>query len=471
MTSLEPGDIQGVVARGYGNLRAACFVLLGIEDAVAARNWLGVRIAQVATSKAKAEGSALNLAFTHRGLERLGLPPEAGERFSPEFIEGMCAEHRTRILGDVGESHPDAWAWGSGATAPIDMLLMLYATDEAGLASHSSEVAASLAAGGLREVARLDTTDLGFQEHFGFRDGISQPAIEGLDRPAREMDTVRAGEFLLGHGNEYGQLTDRPTLPRSADPARHLAQAQGDRSRVDFGKNGTYLVFRQLKQEVRGFWRYLAEVTEGADGSPDTAARVRLAAKMVGRWPGGASLSLCPESDDPALATFNDFGYHEGDRDGLGCPIAAHVRRANPRDSLPPGPGTAESISINKRHRLLRRGRTYGPRLSMEDAAVAGPVGAEPEPERGLYFICLGANISRQFEFVQHTWVNSAKFAGLYDDSDPISGQRGPYGNSFTVPANPVRERWTDLPAFVSVRGGGYFFLPSVRALRYLASL
>jgi deferrochelatase/peroxidase EfeB len=96
------------------------------------------------------------------------------------------------------------------------------------------------------------------------------------------------------------------------------------------------------------------------------------------------------------------------------------------------------------------------------------------EPERGLYFICLNANISRQFEFVQSSWLNNPTFDGLYDDADPLVAPHGSHssgGATFTVPARPIRRRVTGLPQFVTVHGGGYFFLPGVRALRYLAGL
>jgi deferrochelatase/peroxidase EfeB len=188
---------------------------------------------------------------------------------------------------------------------------------------------------------------------------------------------------------------------------------------------------------------------------------------MVGRWPNGAPMAVSPDLDDPELSDFNDFGYGKADRDGLGCPIGAHIRRAHPRDSLDPDPGTDRSIELDKRHRLLRRGRAYGPPLPPEERLADGASDDEP---RGLYFICLCANVTRQFEFVQHTWINNRKFDGLYDDADPLVGRRDASGGIFTVPRRPVRRRITGMPSFVTVHGGGYFFMPGLRALRYLAS-
>jgi Dyp-type peroxidase family len=220
-------------------------------------------------------------------------------------------------------------------------------------------------------------------------------------------------------------------------------------------------VLRQLAQDVSAFWTHLQRIADrSGNGYGDATA---LAARMVGRWPDGAPLVLAPNHDDPALSGANDFAYHATDQLGLRCPIGAHLRRAHPRDSLDPNPGSSTSVAIDRRHRLLRRGRLYGPRLD-RDAALAGG----DDRERGLHFMCLCASVSRQFEFIQHTWVNNPRFDGLYEDADPLIG---PSGRAFTIQARPARRRLTDLPAFVRVRGGGYFFLPGIRALRWLGSL
>ncbi len=127
--------------------------------------------------------------------------------------------------------------------------------------------------------------------------------------------------------------------------------------------------------------------------------------------------------------------------------------------------GVQASIDINNRHRILRRGREYGNLLSPDQAVNNAPDGST----RGLYFACVNANIGRQFEFIQRTWVNNPKFNGLYDDRDPLVASES--GGSFTIPGLPVRNRLTGLPSFVTVTGGAYFFLPGIRAVRYLAAL
>ena len=160
---------------------------------------------------------------------------------------------------------------------------------------------------------------------------------------------------------------------------------------------------------------------------------------------------LAPDADDPALAEENDFRYHREDARGARCPVASHIRRSNPRDSLDPNPGSDDSLELNRRHRLLRRGREYGSSLTTEEA-LQGEDDGEP---RGLHFICLSGNIARQFEFVQQTWLNNPKFDGLYDDADPLVGPSEPYGGCFTAPGDGIRERYTERSALRDRQGRG----------------
>ena len=328
---LERADIQGLFARGYANLSLATFVLLGFEQGASARNWLGDALDGVTTSEDRPERRALNVAFTASGLGRLGVDGETVGQFSNEFVSGMTAPHRRRILADEGTSAPEHWDWGGPGTTPVDGVLLLYASDRAELTAFEEEQTALLRRHGVRELHRLGTSDLDGFEPFGWRDGVSQPLVEGLGKSGPENLTVKAGEFVLGYPNEYGRLTGHPPL----------------------GRNGSYLVFRQLAQDVRGFWRYLDDATRTDAGAEDPAARLRLGSKFVGRWPSGAPLVLAPDADDPALAEENDFRYHGEDARGAHCPVASHIRRSNPRDSLDPNPGSDDSLELNRRHRLL----------------------------------------------------------------------------------------------------------------------
>ena len=155
---------------------------------------------------------------------------------------------------------------------------------------------------------------------------------------------------------------------------------------------------------------------------------MRLGSKFVGRWPSGAPLVLATRTSPPSPR--RTTSATTDDARGALCPVGSHIRRSNPRDSLDPDPGSDDSLELNRRHRLLRRGREYGSSLTTEEALHAEDDG---EP-RGLHFICLSGNIARQFEFVQQTWLNNPKFAGLYDDADPLVGPSEPFGGCFTAP-------------------------------------
>ena len=248
-----------------------------------------------------------------------------------------------------------------------------------------------------------------------------------------------------------------PTLPDSSGLARPR----------DLGRNGSYIVFRQLQQNVKAFWK---DVDERAQSDP--ACRKLLAAKMVGRWPNGAPLVRypCDEPAQPDETRLNDFWYRH-DLDGDRCPIGAHIRRTNPRDGM--RPHTGESLLVSGRHRLLRRGRAYGHPLAQSfdpDDILKAP--DEPNPNRGLHFICFNTDIARQFEFVQSTWANNGKFDGLYGDPDPLiapNGAKRPEDRGkFTVQNVPVRQRHHELKRFVTPVGGAYLFMPGINALRYL---
>ena len=465
----ERDDIQGVVASGYGHLPHAAYLLFAVDEPVAAGDWLASLADAVTTARRRVERRALGVALTASGLAAVGLPERVRDGFSLEFTTGMTDDaHRRRILGDVGANAPERWLWGGPGSRAVDVLLLLFGESDGELEAFTEHHLGEARGATLLQRLRATTTTF---DHFGFRDSISQPFIAGLGSgpPAQ---TIQTGEFLLGYPNEYGQYTERPLIDPLEDSTVVLPNDAAGSGLRDLGRNGTYLVFRQLSQDVPAFWQWADKNVGDANGDSEAGSgareqlRTALASKLVGRWPSGAPLTLSPEADDPQLATAADFGYYREDRDGLRCPIGAHVRRAHPRDSLDPNPGTSDSIRIDKHHRLLRRGRVYGERIS-QAAALTAPTGGEDD-ERGLHFMCLCASIERQFEFVQYTWVNSPKFDGLYEDPDPLiaGGAR-----TFTVQAAPVRKRYRQLPAFVQTRGGGYFFLPGLSALRYLASV
>jgi Dyp-type peroxidase family len=358
------------------------------------------------------------------------------------------------------------------------MLLLLFAENEATLADLLERRRAEFAqSGGIAEIMQLEAgRQQNSKEHFGFNDGIGQPVIADKEKARQAQRTGHAtelppGEFLLGYINDYGVIAEGPFVESARDPRNLLpvippsAQSLSDAGDIhDLGRNGTYLVFRQIAQHVADFWQFLDASTRKPDGSSDLEARTRLGAKFVGRWPSGEPLVASPTHDPHAegeVTNKNDFGYAQTDANGFACPIGAHIRRANPRDSLGPDPEMARRSA--NRHRIIRRGRSYGTRLANQLV--------DDGDKRGLHFICINSDIERQFEFVQFTWINNSTFGGLYNEVDPLIGNLDRTDGVMTVQADPLRVRVHNLRRFITVKGGAYFFLPSISALRYLASL
>jgi deferrochelatase/peroxidase EfeB len=488
---VDYADVQGLVRFGYGRMTSASYALVRVKNVAAAKAWLRAAPVTNAVEKSPPPTTALQIAFTAPGLKELGLPDSVMEGFSREFRTGMSKDYRARLLGDVDGDAPKRWDWGSPGSEP-HLLVMFFAEPEH-FDSFVQSAKGKTWSDAFEEVIWLDTSDLDGDEPFGFADGISQPQIDWeqqLERPHTQLgytNLVALGEFLLGYRNEYGKITDRPLLDPDAANAELLPAVDAP-AKKDLGRNGTYLVMRQLEQDVREFWKFLYEQAGG-----NLAKASQLGAKMVGRTRAGDPLvPIQAESipgTEPRTVKQNQFTY-EADPAGAGCPFGAHIRRSNPRNSDFPerrigalrkliivlgfGPkGFYDDLTSSVRfHRILRRGREYGSELSPEQALQPPP--AEELP-RGLHFICLNANISRQFEFLQNAWIASTKFAGLTGESDPLLGNRKPIpgcpvtGN-FKMPSDgTLPRRVSGLPQFVIVKGGAYFFLPSLRALRYFA--
>ncbi|MGI8636330.1 MAG: Dyp-type peroxidase, partial [Segetibacter sp.] len=267
-------------------------------------------------------------------------------------------------------------------------------------------------------------------------------------------------------------LTPSPLV--ADNKAGKILPAAEERGKYDLGKNGSYLVFRQLKQDVGLFWNYMEKCTLDDHGEVNDKEMVKLAAKMVGRWPGGAPVVVCPDEEKTDLNDDNSFAYRKVDELGLKCPFASHIRRSHPRDSL--DMDTAASVKVANKHRILRRGRSYGVPVTETMNPLDILKVKDIQGERGLHFICFNGDIGRQFEFIQNAWANNPKFNGLHDERDPITGNHHyPENNkstgTFTIPDKNLRKRFTDVPEFVTVKGGAYFFMPGIKALKYIAWL
>jgi Dyp-type peroxidase family len=446
--ALDLDEIQGGVLRQRPQPYNGAYYLVRIDVPEQGRVALA-KLRQHVTSAAqwwdRSVTAWISIGISHPGLAALGVPDEVLSTFAPEFQAGMAA--RAPTIGDTGPSAPENWEAPFGSDQ-VHLAISAIARDETALKKQLALARAALAdLPGLSVVFELSTPQLpSGRTHLGFVDGIGEPIVEGSGLVSVIQNArghygylpgfgrpVKAGEFILGYPNELGRL---PAAP-SPDV---------------LGRNGTYASFRKLRIDVAGFRRFLAA------NAVSREEQEALAAKMVGRWPSGAPLELTPDHDDAELAQdpqrVNDFSYNE-DPVGLRCPLGAHIRRMNPRDSL------AETSTDVQLHRILRRGTTYGPPLP-------DGVTSDDGVDRGIVFIFMGSDIARQFEFVKGQWTNDGDFIGLGAERDPLVGVQK-VDSTFTIPRHPVRRRLRGLPTFVRACGGEYLFLPSLSALDWLA--
>jgi Dyp-type peroxidase family len=447
----------------------------------------------------------LNVALSHRGIEKLAVDRERlkndlGRFEDAAFRLGLAT--RSSSLGDPtdpsAEGHPRKWVVG-GPGREVDILLVVAADDPTRAEYFAKDLRRKA------EELELDVlhVDQGGKfdkigsEHFGFQDGISQPGVRGrisehaedppltyrlVDR-SLQPDTwlyglpgqllVWPGEFVFG----YPGASADPLVP---GPVKQPGPA--------WSKNGSYLVYRRLRQDVAGFWGFLAAEAErlrAQEGFEDWTAE-RLAAALVGRWKSGAPLVRAPDADDPTLGADrtanNSFGYGKdagtltlitgettngrwpeakADPVGLQCPLAAHIRKVNSREA--PNDFGASRASLDRR--LLRRGIPYGEPL-------ADPAGPDPQNgDRGLLFVSYQTSIVDQFEFLNHRWMGSPVNPRSPSGHDMVVGQNGQPGEGrerrCVVIGKGLQEATiTTSRDFVVPTGGGYFFSPSVSALR-----
>jgi len=462
---LERADVQGLLLFAYKQHPRSRFYLLGF-DGGQPREWLRRVLTDVSSGEEEKAGQyRLNLAFSARGLLALGLDEDDLGTFQREFVQGMAHPERSLVLGDRYSDDPADWHWG-GPKHPVDAVLMLYARNDEELLERALEVEKLFEKFGIAQRSEDVALPEDGREHFGFADGVAQPFIRGSGRKRQPGDVkIATGELVLGYPNAYGMITSVPSAKRRRGTREHPSASAGS-ERVSFGYNGSYLVLRKLRQDVSAFWQYCWD-SALAEQAPSVAERAKLiAARFVGRWPNGVPLVESPDAESPPAAGLNDFNYRERDPDGLKCPFGAHIRRANPRDMF--GDDAKAGLHDANLHRIVRRGRAYGPKLAgsmpLKDDGV----------ERGLCFVALNANLRRQFEFIQQTWLNSCKFAGLSAERDPLVGKQAfdfddqPVPRIFSVQGRPVRQRYEGLPKLVRVRGGEYLFMPGMRALNFL---
>jgi Dyp-type peroxidase family len=463
VSALERDDIQGNILRGYG-FPFARYLFARVRDdgADAARRWLAAQADPVTTEEEWGAKPRLagNIALSFAGLRALRLPGWLLESFPQDFRDGMAA--RAVRLGDAGDGAPERWDEGLRA-GDIHVLVSISGRDERAVGKAATRVRADMDRNGfdpghVQEANQPSDS----REHFGFTDGFGQPAIAGVARHdvpgqgvpirrwpwhrfrrdivASESDrriswrALRPGEFVLGYDDEDGGPPPAPAPP--------------------LHRNGTFMVWRKLRQDVAGFRAYLADAAAETGLGADLVA-----AKVLGRWPDGSPLILRPRHGDKRLGNdrdhVNDFAY-SGDPEGIACPRGAHIRRANPRDGLRAG------SRLTARHRLLRRGMPYGPPLR--------PDAPDDREDRGLVFVSFQASIERQFEIVQERWLNDGDAFGLGRTADPVAGAVPQCGARLVLGGRPPHYA-TAMRGFVTPRGGEYLFVPGIAGLRGLATL
>jgi Dyp-type peroxidase family len=438
---LEFDDIQHIILTRVPALSGR-YVFLSFREPAQARAWLAGVIGQVQSAQAVSESLDrqrrwTTVAFTWNGLRALGLEGSSLATFPEEFRQGMAA--RAQVIGDTGANHPNHWL-GKLASPDLHAIMILLARDVAGRQSSVQEHQSHLAqTPGVEVLSSIDVDAIppfdSPRDHFGYRDRLTQPYIEGtgIEPTPGSGPAIKAGEFVLGYPDEEG--------PQAGLPQPEI-----------LSRNGTFMAYRRLQEHVGAFRDFLRQ-----RGGDSREGQELVAAKLMGRWRSGAPLVLTPDKDDPALAIDpqrnNDFNYGKMDPFGYAVPLGAHIRRVNPRDTV---------VNLQRR-KLIRRGGTYGPPLP-ESAPEDGV-------DRGIAAFILCASLVRQFEFVQNVWINDPNFKELGNERDPIIGNQD--GSlDMTIPKRPFgKEKIRGLPAFTNVKGGAYFFVPGIRALRYLAVL
>jgi Dyp-type peroxidase family len=506
---LDLADIQGNILQDFvSGYPTARFVLLNITNAEKGRAFILSYRAKVTTAlrwshsaayagkiQATKAKVAINLGVTYKGFAALGLPTRTLSRMPPEFIDGM--RNRAEILGGLEEKE-SLQLWDSAWTDDVHVLIGLNAlidpaTGLAGpeLATETTYLQNLCAHFDMRIIAGHARSREPWQdatailrknratynpvpiEHFGFTDGISNPVFEGQfgDAHADAIMAIGNGKILdAKHGapnddeSRWGPLATGEFLLGHPDEAQETAESAAP---IEVMRNGTFLVYRKLHENVGKFRSFLKTASQRYalvnKISQDDACEV-LKAKMSGRWSDGVPVAVAPtlaewrafnekhagRTDD---RPYVDFAYGD-DPEGLKCPVTSHMRRANPRDGF-----TGKSSVLNNRRRILRRGIPYGTTSENDD------------DEHGIIFLAMCASLSRQFEFIQQQWINYGLDANAGNDTCPLVGNRA--GDAkFVLPVDPDSGEapfiWSGIPKFVEMRGGEYFFLPSMTALRMI---
>lgn len=454
MSTIDVSDIQGIALKGY-NFPYARYLLLELQHCTNAQDFIGRLLPHVTTGERWDEKplSTVNVAFTHKGLAALQLPMPTLLSFPVEFQQGMKA--RGDILYDTGLNAPEHWdaVWRGDR---VHVWLAVNARTAEVLEGRCAEMERLMDETRGAKLLQSQPAGLIFidgnptpKEHFGYTDGFGNPDFKGAERdcvPGQGKltaeggwEALATGEFLLGYADEAGELP--------VAPVPHL-----------LARNGTFMAYRKLHQNVATFRKYLEE-----KGARYGGGKEKLASKFVGRWRDGTPVELAPDRPDPAIVKDDsqntNFTYGD-DSTGARCPIGAHIRRTNPRDAF------GFNGQLINRRRIMRRGMPYG-----EYVPEGEPV--NDSDDRGIIFMALNASLFRQFEFVQQQWIEYGNDSRQGNDKDFLLGNHEGKGRFFvqgTADASNPPFVCGGLPNFVELRGGDYFFIPSLTALQMIAA-
>lgn len=453
LVSMELEDIQSIILRDRPTPYFGTVVALKINNAQIGRQMLAQVLPDVTGSKKwhKDMEATLSVVMTYAGLEALGVPQSSLDSFPDSFKAGMAG--RANKLRDNGVNAPQNWAAPFGEQGDVHVCAAIIADSKDKWQVKLSELKDNIkshinkddpANGDIEILMEHDFgSDNNVKNVFGYRDGISNPEIKGSGiqtPPSNTEDAIAAGEFVLGYKGEAG------TIPPMPQPEV-------------LGKNGSFMVLRAYDSHVAAFNKFLKD-----NSASDEAAEL-LGAKMWGRWRSGAPLVLSPDHDDEALgddpSRNNDFGYKD-DPYGKKCPFGAHARRMNPRDSKD------FILSDVRIHRIVRRSVGFGEVLPAD-------VTKDDGKERGLFFIGINAHAMETVEFLQSQWINDGNFMSLGEEKDPMlgvhHGDKDAAADTFTVPADPIRQRYHGIETFNTLYGGEYLFIPSLSALKWISEL
>lgn len=451
--SMQLEDIQSIVLRERPTPYFGTIVALKVHNADLGREMLAQVLPNVTGSKEwhKDMQATLSIVMTYEGLEALGVPQSSLDSFPESFKAGMAK--RADKLRDFDVNDPDNWMAPFGDKGDIHIGAAVIADSKEKWQAKLNELKETIKAhidydnpanGNLEILMEHDFgSDDNVKNVFGYRDGISNPEIQGSGiqtPPSRDGDPIAAGEFVLGYEGEAGTVAPMPQ-PEV------------------LGKNGSFMVLRAYDSHVADFNKFRKDNTDSEEEAE------LLGAKMWGRWRSGAPLVLSPDNDNQELGDDpdrnNDFGYKD-DPYGKKCPFGAHVRRMNPRDSKD------FILSDVRIHRIIRRSVGFGEVLPPE-------VTQDDGKQRGLFFIGINAHAMETVEFLQSQWINDGNFMSLGEEKDPMvglhHGDKDSDADKFTVPADPIRKRYHGIETFNTLYGGEYLFIPSLSALKWISEL